>query len=450
MTAAFNQMLAQGPTPIKFADPVNQMAQLMQLKNYQQTGVVNQMAIDKGNRQMADQAAYRNMLAQPGFNSTDPTTRAQVLGLGYGNDLTAMDASAKTQRDLAKTAYDERAASYKAGAPFNATAQQYLDYFDAGAQDPVLGAHWESNEGGIAPMRARLVQLLSTPEGLAHVREMAGGQTQAGKDAHDVAMGRIAKDNALAAKAGRPDAANVPQPPSGYRFGPDGNLIAIPGGPADRPVAPVKKDRENVGGIPFTVNEDGTFSPIVDPTTGKPFERVPSATEQKAKIAEENKNRGLLEAISNLDVLLGTEATDKTPKVPGVLDVSTSSGVGAAVDAAAQIFGKDTKGRIAIGEAEVLADAILKIIPRFEGPQSDKDTLSYKQAAGQLSNPNVGRETKIAAAKTLKRIFKERASQFTTQEEMDAGGTTPPSAGGAAAPAEGTYNYVPGKGLVPQ
>ena len=51
MSDAFNQMLAQGPTPIKFADPINQMAQLMQLKNYQQTGVVNQMAIDKGNRQ---------------------------------------------------------------------------------------------------------------------------------------------------------------------------------------------------------------------------------------------------------------------------------------------------------------------------------------------------------------------------------------------------------------
>jgi hypothetical protein len=206
MTAAFNQMLAQGPTPIKFADPVNQMAQLMQLKNYQQTGVVNQMAIDKGQRQQADQAAYRNMLAQPGFNSTDPTTRAQVLGLGYGDDLTAMDASAKTQQDLAKTAYDERAASYKAGAPFNATAQQYLDYFDAGAQDPVLGAHWENNEGGIAPMRARLVQLLSTPEGLAHVREMAGGQTQAGQDTHDVAMAKIAEATARAAKAGRPDA----------------------------------------------------------------------------------------------------------------------------------------------------------------------------------------------------------------------------------------------------
>ena len=210
MTAAFNQMLAQGPTPIKFADPVNQMAQLMQLKNAQQTGVVNQMAIDKGQRQQADQAAYRNMLAQPGFNSTDPATRAQMLGLGRGEDLTALDASAKTQRDLAKTAYDERAASYKAGAPFNATAQQYLDYFDAGAQDPVLGAHWENNEGGIAPMRARLVQLLSTPEGLAHVREMAGGQTQAGKDAHDVAMGRIAKDNALAAKPGRPTAVKPP------------------------------------------------------------------------------------------------------------------------------------------------------------------------------------------------------------------------------------------------
>jgi hypothetical protein len=186
------------------------MAQLMQLKNAQQTGVVNQMAIDKGQRQQADQAAYRNMLAQPGFNSNDPATRAQMLGLGRGEDLTSLDASAKTQRDLAKTAYDERAASYKAGAPFNGSAEDYLNYFDAGAQDPVLGAHWEQNEGGIAPMRARLVQVLSTPEGLAHVREMAGGQTQAGRDTHDVAMAKIAEAKARAAKDGQPTAVKPP------------------------------------------------------------------------------------------------------------------------------------------------------------------------------------------------------------------------------------------------
>lgn len=257
MTDAFNQMLAQGPTPIKFADPVNQMAQLMQLKNYQQTGVVNQMAIDKGQRQQADQAAYRNMLAQPGFNSTDPATRAQMLGLRRGEDLTALDASAKTQRDLAKTAYDERAASYKAGAPFNATAQQYLDYFDAGAQDPVLGAHWENNEGGIAPMRARLVQVLSTPEGLAHVREAAGGQTQAGQDTHNVAMAKIAEANARAAKAGRPDAPlAADKPPSGYEPNPDipGTLRPILGGPGDPNVIKAGQDaRTHLQPLPSSV-----------------------------------------------------------------------------------------------------------------------------------------------------------------------------------------------------
>lgn len=233
MTAAFNQMLAQGPTPIKFADPINQMAQLMQLKNAQQTGVVNQMAIDKGQRQQADQAAYRNMLAQPGFNSTDPATRAQMLGLGRGEDLTALDASAKTQRDLAKTAYDDRAASYKAGAPFNGSVQDYLNYFDVGAQDPVLGTHWESNEGGIAPMRARLVQVLSTPEGLAHVREAAGGKSQ--KDVAELAKIDAMKNyyDARAAAAGRPDAADAVKPPSGYAFNSDGSLRFIPGGPED-------------------------------------------------------------------------------------------------------------------------------------------------------------------------------------------------------------------------
>lgn len=104
MSDAFNQMLAQGPTPIKFADPVNQMAQLMQLKNAQQTGVVNQMAIDKGQRQQADQATLRNMLGQTGFNVNDPAQRAQLLGYEGGPEIvTALDTSALNKSKLTET-----------------------------------------------------------------------------------------------------------------------------------------------------------------------------------------------------------------------------------------------------------------------------------------------------------------------------------------------------------
>jgi uncharacterized protein (UPF0147 family) len=52
------------------------------------------------------------------------------------------------------------------------------------------------------------------------------------------------------------------------------------------------------------------------------------------------------------------------------------------------------------------------MVPRFEGPQSDKDTQSYKEAAGQLADPNLPREIRKAAGKEILRLMKERKKEF--------------------------------------
>jgi ribonuclease Y len=61
------------------------------------------------------------------------------------------------------------------------------------------------------------------------------------------------------------------------------------------------------------------------------------------------------------------------------------------------------------------------MVPRFEGPQSDKDTQSYKEAAGQLANPNLPTKIRQEAGKEILRLMKERKNQFEerllTQEE---------------------------------
>jgi hypothetical protein len=61
---------------------------------------------------------------------------------------------------------------------------------------------------------------------------------------------------------------------------------------------------------------------------------------------------------------------------------------------------------------------VLKMVPRFEGPQSDKDTLSYKQAAGQLNDATLPAEIRKEAGKTILRLMKERKDQF-VGEGMD-------------------------------
>ena len=131
----------------------------------------------------------------------------------------------------------------------------------------------------------------------------------------------------------------------------------------------------------------------------------PSATFEKTK-------QGKAQLVKDLDQAI-VELTDVT-KDGGLIDQSTGSGVGRAVDIGARFIGKATPGDIAIGKLQPIADLSLKMIPRFEGPQSNADTTSYKQAAGQLADPTLPPEIRKAAGKTVLRLMKSRKDQFTT------------------------------------
>jgi hypothetical protein len=100
----------------------------------------------------------------------------------------------------------------------------------------------------------------------------------------------------------------------------------------------------------------------------------------------------------------------------GLIDKSTGSGIGAGVDIAGRMIGYSTPGAVAGGQLAPVFDLVLKMVPRFEGPQSDKDTQSYKEAAGNLANPNIPSPQKKAAASTLLRLMKLRRGQFVTKD----------------------------------
>jgi|694.fasta_scaffold02053_28 hypothetical protein len=129
----------------------------------------------------------------------------------------------------------------------------------------------------------------------------------------------------------------------------------------------------------------------------------PSATFEKTKAARENMQRDLAEVTANL-----REAT----KEGGLIDQSTGSGFGRGVDVAAGFFGKATEGAIATGKLQPLADQVLKLVPRFEGPQSDKDTQSYREAAGQLADSTLPNEIRKEAGKTILKLMERRQGQF--------------------------------------
>ncbi len=87
-----------------------------------------------------------------------------------------------------------------------------------------------------------------------------------------------------------------------------------------------------------------------------------------------------------------------------LIDIATGSATGAALDKTAAFFGKATDGAQATAQLKILQAGLMLNMPRMEGPQSDKDTQLYREAAGQLGDPTVPRDTKKAAVKTIRSI----------------------------------------------
>ena len=138
----------------------------------------------------------------------------------------------------------------------------------------------------------------------------------------------------------------------------------------------------------------------------------PSATFEKTAALQKQQGRDLGLAITELE---------SATKDKGLIDQSTGSGIGRLVDVSAGAFGSATPGAIAIAKLKPIADMALKMVPRFEGPQSDKDTQSYKEAAGQLADPSLPTDLRKAAGKEVLRLMKARKNQFVNETMANEG-----------------------------
>jgi len=96
-------------------------------------------------------------------------------------------------------------------------------------------------------------------------------------------------------------------------------------------------------------------------------------------------------------------------EMKALIDKGTASGIGAIVDNAGNFFGYSTAGAEAIAAIAPLANKVLMGVERFEGPQSDQDVKSYKEAAGRLADPKVPAAQKQAAFNTIVEIMRRNA-----------------------------------------
>lgn len=103
------------------------------------------------------------------------------------------------------------------------------------------------------------------------------------------------------------------------------------------------------------------------------------------------------------------EVYDLIQPIQTALKDATGSGLGTKVDDIAAFFGASTKGAEASAQLKVLGAKILMNVPRFEGPQSDKDVAAYKEAAGSLADSTLPIKQRSAALKTIIDLNKKYA-----------------------------------------
>lgn len=145
----------------------------------------------------------------------------------------------------------------------------------------------------------------------------------------------------------------------------------------------------NSAGDVIQTNRSGDIIGVVK-NAGMPSAEFQKSQNQKAK------------AINDLTVVV--DEIERAKK-EGLFEQATGSTAGAFADSLGRVVGLATKGGMAISELEPVADLVLKMVPRFEGPQSDADRKNYEAAAGRLADPGRPYDEKMSALKTIERLL---------------------------------------------
>jgi hypothetical protein len=327
------------------------------------------------------------------INSMGKAGLAGLMGYGQAQDRIEKNASLDIQKQLHQEQIDKAkqdAADLAAQRTFSANVGQY---YESPAQQALAGGGGPTNENAAKiPSFVPKFNVQGFTQGML---ETPGMMPQA--------------VNLIAAEQARKEAAqnNLEKIRESARLKAENDAIARAENAANReamlrvangmrqPVAPTVLT-DNAGNVTLLDRSGNVIKKLEG--VGKP-----SAGFEKAGAAKKKMTGDLNTAISELE---------KATADGGLIDKSTGSGAGAAVDAVAGFFGKATPGAIAVGQTAPIFDLVLKMVPRFEGPQSDKDTQSYKEAAGQIANPNTPNEIKKAAGREILRLMRQRKGQF--------------------------------------
>lgn len=132
---------------------------------------------------------------------------------------------------------------------------------------------------------------------------------------------------------------------------------------------------------------------------------------REAQAKAEIENRAKLDAVAQARTVNADRTLNLLAEAERLIPISTGSMAGSVADQAAAAGGYATQGGQAIAQLRTIAGQLTASMPRMEGPQSDKDVQMYRDMAGDLANPNVPRETRMAALRTIRNLQQKYASR---------------------------------------
>jgi hypothetical protein len=426
--ATIDPNIALGVRPVqieypKQESPMNQMAAVMQLQNAQQTNELNRQKMEEYTRAREMEGTRRNALAGIDLNSPDSFNKVAQRLYDVGDVEGAqkmLGARAELEYKQAQTG-KEKALTGKADTESKVEKTKlFITQLPIIAQNPTDQAieQWANTlvQNGIMSMEqatAGMNQMLALPPDQRSKRLMQSALTA--KDAleqHYVQQDLGDRKQIVAMpKFGDGKARVVQEDKVGLSQFEKGKLN-IDRERLDRDtgagnVAHVVTD--NQGNVTM-INRKGEVIGSKLIGAGKPSATFEKSTQQQKQIGNDRKL-----AISELEEIT---------KDGGLIDQSTSSYAGKGVDILARTIGTATPGDIAAGQLAPISDLVLKMVPRFEGPQSDKDTASYNRAAGQLSDTTLPAKIRKAAGKEILRLMKSRENQFGTPDSAPNAGSS--------------------------
>ena len=139
----------------------------------------------------------------------------------------------------------------------------------------------------------------------------------------------------------------------------------------------------------YMVYPNGSAVPINSPT-GQPVVKSTTTVAQQSAKNEENTRIQRVETI--------------IPEIRALLSKATGSYLGAGADLLANTVGISTEGAKATAQLKTLSGQMVAAMPKMSGPQSDKDVAMYKDMAGNLSDPTIPIETRLAALETIEKL----------------------------------------------